>query len=80
MIVWNRLIEAKLVKQLSLALVAPSSSAPVANRARKTESRLPLVFNGLLQHYLPQPDMAGFAILLRHTPLSPLCSFEVLYP
>jgi hypothetical protein len=36
---------------------APSWSAPVTNRARKTESRSHSVFNRLLQHYLPQADL-----------------------
>src|SRR5437867_3670995 len=47
MIVRNRLIEAELVKHLPLALLAlaPSSPVPLADRARKTESRPPSVFN-----------------------------------
>jgi hypothetical protein len=36
----------------------PIISAPVASRARETESRAPFVFNRLLQHYRHSADIS----------------------
>jgi hypothetical protein len=42
------------ILMIGAALALPR--LPLADRARETESRLPSVFNRLLQHYLPIAD------------------------